>query len=165
MKIIKCQHVLTSKVCDFNCCILRALLALKKGMQSLDQLVQKKLSRTFKLARVLIFITGIFPFSVGTYFYIYHILHKEFNFIEHIAYTNLIATGGTICVLSYFELEKKKVWVIVHLLFLLIWVAGNDAYALIRNYFYGTGTFPFALFPSALGILSLILLSWDLLNE
>ncbi len=122
-------------------------------------------STIFKIARVLMFITGLFPFSVGVYHYFFNILHGQFNFMEHIAFTNLIATGLTICLLVYFELDKKKLWVILYLLFMLIWVGGNDAYALVRNYFYGTGAFPIALFPSAIGLVALALLSWELRSE
>ncbi len=119
----------------------------------------------FKLAKIFTFISGVIPFSVGCYYYTQNILHRQFNLTEHIAFTNLIATGATVCVLTYFEYDNKKTWVVLFLLFILMWVGGNDTYAITRSYYQGSGIFPVSIFQNFAGIMGFVFFSWDLLNE
>lgn len=119
----------------------------------------------FKLAKLFTLLSGIIPFCVGCYYYINNILYRQFNLTEHIAFTNLIATGATVCMLVIFEFDKKKTWVIFFLLFILTWVGGNDTYALTRSYYQGSGIFPVSIFQNFAGIMGFVFYSWDLLNE
>jgi len=122
-------------------------------------------NKLYSVARILIILAGCFPLIVGTYFFSQNIIHSRFNMIEHVAFTNLVSTGVTIITLGVFALPLNKTWVLSLLLFVLLWTGGNDSYALMRNYFTGSGLFPFAIFPSSLGIIALFLLSLDLRHE
>lgn len=122
-------------------------------------------SLKMKIAKILLMITGFFPFCVGSYFYINNILIGRFNFVEHICFTNLIATGLTTMLVTHFELESKKPWVYFLLVFMFAWVGGNDTYALVRNYFHGNHLFPIAMIPTTLGAISMILISMELSND
>ena len=110
-------------------------------------------------------ITGLFPFCVGSYFYVSTILQGRFNFVEHVCFTNLMATGLTTMLVTYFELESKKPWVLFLLIFMFAWVGGNDTYALVRNYFNGSHLFPIAMIPTSLGAIGVVLISMELSNE
>lgn len=122
---------------------------------------------SFKIARILLFISGLFPTIVGIYYYFYFLTAPQFHFVEHIAFTNLIFSGITILILVSFELKptSTKPWVLFLIIFNILWTSGNDTYAALRNYSIEKVIFPYPIFPLTLGVIAIFLLSLELKRE
>lgn len=114
----------------------------------------------------MIVLAGLFPFTVGTYFFITNLKSSNFNMVSHVAFTTLISLGVTISTLGYFGLAKaSENWVVMLLMFIVIWSGGNDSYALLRSHFLGSNVFPFAVIPTTLGMIAIFLITLDIKNE
>ncbi len=117
----------------------------------------------FKISRVLLFVSGLFPLFVGLYSYAKLFISNNFSFYSHIAFTNLVSTGFTICICSYFGLKEKNIWIILFLFLIMIWSGVNDLYATMRVYYSDPNLiiFPFPIIPVSLSFVAFVLISLD----
>jgi hypothetical protein len=114
------------------------------------------------LARILIAIGALFPITVGTYYYIIYIRLPGLHLIEHVAFTNLLASGIAILTLTLFAFKTMQLWAIALLTFLTMWVGGNDSYILLNNFVQHKNIFPYAIIPFILSCTGLFILSKEI---
>ena len=145
----------------------------------------------FKLGVKLLIASGFFPIIVGliNYFLIMSklslehwlsvfmgrpysngdlpLLDETFYSLGHLGFTNLIATGVTLCVVSFYSVNQKQRWGWFLILFLLIWVGGNDLILSTWRYLKydrPIGLFPMPIFPVILGSFGLAL-TWSSIKK
>lgn len=138
----------------------------------------------YQLGVKLLIASGVFPIIVGTINYYQVMSHlsmehwlsvfmgrsysngslpvmdETFYSLGHLGFTNLIATGVTLCCVSYFAVRQKQRWGWFLFLFLLIWVGGNDLVLTTWRYLKYErpfALFPMPIFPVTLGSAGLIL--------
>jgi hypothetical protein len=134
-----------------------------------DLIISKCENYEMKIAKNLLFITGLFPICVGGFYYISS-LNSSIPMIErHVANTNLIAVGFlTILLALQMEYDEFRLASLYTGIFLLLWSGGNDFYILMRNAFFPESTFfvfPFPIFPLTLGSISLFMQSYYLSDQ
>ncbi len=78
----------------------------------------------------------------------------------HLCGANLAMSGTTLSTLAWFALRNGQRWVWGFLWILILWVGGNDAIALIRYHIIVGSGMPYALIPTTLGSVGLILTRW-----
>ncbi len=118
----------------------------------------------FKISRILLFLSGLFPLVIGLFNYVNLLLNNNFSLYSHIAFTNLVSTGLTICFCSYYGLKKKNIWLILFMFLLMCWTGANDLYATMRIFYSTPGLmlFPYPLIPVSLSFIAFLLISLDL---
>lgn len=114
------------------------------------------------IAIALLIFGSIFPICVGSFLYLYYAFLPGMHLIEHVAFTNLIASGFTGLVLIISFIKTKNNLLLLFFLFLSMWVGGNDTYILLRNYALFKNVFPIALIPFTSHIIGLAILSFNL---
>ena len=77
-----------------------------------------------------------------------------------VAYTNLIVTGVTVCIISWVGLRRGYRWAWLLLLFGFVWVGGNDVVAVLI-----AGRLPVPAIPLTLGLAGLLLSAREVLSR
>lgn len=112
-------------------------------------------------AIALLILGSLFPICVGTFLYIYYAFLPGMHLVEHVAFTNLIASGFTLLILAISFAKTKNNLLLIFFLILSMWVGGNDTYILLRNYIQVKNIFPIAVIPFTVHIIGLAMLSFD----
>jgi len=120
-----------------------------------------RLELIYKIAIVCLFMTGVFPITVGTFFYFQFFSFDTVYQVEHVAFTNLIAVGLVACTLALFSRRSDfRPWTLFLSTFLLMWSGGNDFFVLTKYYLSPASkyvVFPFPILPLTTGSIGIVL--------
>jgi hypothetical protein len=137
-----------------------------------------KVSTRYALGRNLCILASLFPIGVGTFYYISglpeiytamvgNLSADEISYktLYHVTFANLIMTGLTLFLVSFFGLKSKSKlsWWIC--LLGTIWVGGNDVFATAIAYLRADEMFPIPIFPLTLGLIGTALTSKELFSN